>query len=228
MSYPTRFKAGAVVFDLDGTLVHSGPDLAVAANRMLESMGLEQHADEVIFRWLGNGATRLVQRALTGDPNGMPNPELFERGYDLFMRFYGEGLCVKSRPYPHVERVLGELKSEGLRLACLTNKPGEFTGPVLEVLNLDRYFDLVVAGDSLPVKKPDPLPLRHIFRRFGMAVSTGIMVGDSISDIRAAQAAGMPVICVSFGYNQGWDLTKANPDAIIDSFADLTGLIEHI
>lgn len=218
----------AVVFDLDGTLVHSGPDLAVATNRMLESLDLETHAEELIFRWLGNGAARLVQRALAGDMDGVPDEALFERGFERFMEFYREGLCVRSATYPHVEDVLEEFGAAGFRLACLTNKPERFTKPILEALHLDRYFEMVVAGDSLPVKKPDPLPLRHIFSSLGVPLSSGIMVGDSISDIRASQAAGLPVICVSFGYNQGLDLTKANPDAIIDSFAELPGLIEYI
>jgi phosphoglycolate phosphatase len=222
------FKASAVVFDLDGTLVHSGPDLAVATNRMLENLGLDRHDDEVIFQWLGNGAARLVQRALTGDFDGIPEQELFERGYALFMRYYGEKMCVRSAPYPHVERVLGQFKEAGVPMACLTNKPQRFTAPILQSLHLDRYFDVVVAGDTLPVKKPDPRPLRYIVERLGIPVDGGVMVGDSISDIHAAQAAGMPVICVSFGYNQGLDLTEASPDAIIDCFAELPDIIEFV
>ena len=223
-----RFRASALVFDLDGTLVHSGPDLADATNRMLESLDLERQEDEVIFDWLGNGATRLVQRALTAKVDGKPDPELFDLGYARFLEFYRDRLCVRTAPYPHVVRVLEELKSSGYRLACLTNKPGTFTLPILEALNLDHFFEQVVTGDSLSVKKPDPMPLYHIFDHMGVPVSSGVMVGDSISDIHAAQAAGMPVICVSYGYNQGLDLTKANPDAIIDSFADLPELIEQI
>lgn len=216
------------MFDLDGTLVHSGPDLAVATNRMLASLDLPQHDEQVIFKWLGNGATRLVQRALAGCSDGVPDEALFEAGYQRFVEFYSEGLCVRTSPFPHVESVLEELKAAGFRLACLTNKPETFTTPILEFLNLDRFFEMVVAGDSLPRKKPDPLPLYHIFERLGLPLSSGVMVGDSISDIRAAQAAGMPVICVSFGYNQGLDLTKVGPDAIIDSFAELPALIDQI
>ena len=224
----SRFRARALVFDLDGTMVDSGPDLAVAANRMLDSLGLEQYEDEEIFNWLGNGANRLVQRALTGGADGDPDAALFEVAFGRFLEFYREGLCVRSTPYPHVEHVLEVLKTSGFRLACLTNKPETFTTPILEALKLDRYFELVVAGDSLPVKKPDPLPLYHIFDRMGIPIASGVMVGDSIFDIHAAQAAGVPVICVSFGYNQGLDLTKSNPDAIIDSFADLPELIELV
>ena len=108
----SKFRAKALVFDLDGTLVHSGPDLAVAANRMLGSMGLPQHEERVVFDWLGNGATRLVQRALTGDADGYPDEALFQRGYELFMAYYREGLCVKSAPFPHVERVLEEFRGD--------------------------------------------------------------------------------------------------------------------
>jgi phosphoglycolate phosphatase len=222
------FKASVIVFDLDGTLVHSGPDLAVATNRMLAELKLPTFADETIFQWLGNGATKLVERALTGDARGEPDPDLFGQGYKLFTGFYSEALCVKSTLYPHVELVLDKLKSVGFDLACLTNKPEAFTLPMLRTLNLDRYFGQVVAGDTLPKKKPDPMGLYHICRELDVACEAGVMVGDSISDIRAAQAAGIPVVCVSFGYNQGMDLTTAHPDAIIDSFAELPELIETI
>jgi phosphoglycolate phosphatase len=153
---------------------------------------------------------------------------LFGQGYKLFTGFYSEALCVKSTLYPHVELVLDKLKSVGFDLACLTNKPEAFTLPMLRTLNLDRYFGQVVAGDTLPKKKPDPMGLYHICRELDVACEAGVMVGDSISDIRAAQAAGIPVVCVSFGYNQGMDLTTAHPDAIIDSFAELPELIETI
>ena len=224
----SAFKARVIVFDLDGTLVHSGPDLAVATNRMLRELKLPTFADETIFQWLGDGATKLVERALTGDAEGKPEPELFGHGYKLFTRLYSEGLCVRSALYPHVESVLDQLKGAGFDLACLTNKPEAFTLPMLRTLELDRYFDLVVAGDTLARKKPDPMPLYHICRELDVACEAGVMVGDSITDIRAAQAAGIPVICVSFGYNQGMDLTATHPDAIIDSFAELPELIEYI
>jgi phosphoglycolate phosphatase len=124
--------------------------------------------------------------------------------------------------------VLSKFQGEGFGLACATNKPEAFTVPLLRKLGLSAYFDQVVSGDSLSRKKPDPMPLRHICRRFGVAHTSVVMVGDSISDIHAARAASMPVICVSYGYNQGLDLTKARPDAIIDSFSELPDLIQYL
>lgn len=215
----------AIIFDLDGTLVHSGPDLALATNRMLGEFDMAPFPERTIFAWLGNGARALVERALTGGQGGALEDALMRRGYELFCQFYSDGLCIQSAPYPGVKTVLSELRETGFRLGCVTNKPENFTTPLLTRLRLDRYFDLVVAGDSLPKKKPDPLPLQYVCRRFDAAHDTVIMVGDSISDIHAAQAAKMPVVCVSYGYNQGMDLTKARPDAIIDSFAELTDLV---
>lgn len=223
---PTRFQGRAIIFDLDGTLVHSGPDLARATNRMLEELGMVPYPEEEIFTWLGNGARALIERAIQGREKPTADT-LMQHGYELFCRFYLDGLCVRSMPYPDVEAVLKELREAGFKLGCVTNKPGDFTRPLLTNLRLDGYFDLVVAGDTLRKKKPDPMPLRYMCRQFGAPYKSVIMVGDSISDIHAAQAAKMPVICVSYGYNQGMDLTKARPDAIIDSFKELTDLISY-
>ena len=222
-----RLKAQAIVFDLDGTLVHSGPDLAFAANRMLRALEMVPYQETKIFDWLGNGANKLVKRVLTGQQDGEPEQRLFDRGYELFMQFYQEGMCDRSAPYPHVMTVLGKLQNEGFRLACLTNKPEAFTKPLLTTLGLYDYFEHVISGDNLPKKKPDPMPLNYICKRFDAPHHAVVVVGDSMSDIRAAQAARMPIICVSYGYNQGVDLTKACPDAIIDSFKDLPDLVEY-
>ncbi len=227
MSAVARFEGRAIVFDLDGTLVHSGPDLALATNKMLKQLGMAPYPEQKIFSWLGTGAKALVKHAIDGGKNGSAETALVRRGYELFCQFYLDGLCVHSALYPDVEMVLGELRQSGFRLGCVTNKPQSFTEPLLTALGLDHYFELVVSGDSLPKKKPDPMPLVYMCRQFDAMHDAVIMVGDSPSDIRAARAAKMPVICVSYGYNQGIDLTKAGPDAIIDSFKELTELVKY-
>lgn len=222
----SAFRVSAVVFDLDGTLIHTAPDLAHAVNRMREDLGMSRLPQSDVMNWIGNGATRLVKRALTETWDGEPDADLFERGHALFHRHYLDGVCEHSEPYPDVCDALIKLKARGFRLACVTNKPKAFTEPLLEELELDRFFESIISGDSLAKKKPDPLPLRHICELFGIAPRHAVLVGDSVNDVKAAKAAGMPVICVSYGYNQGVDLTKYDPNAIIASFKELTHILQ--
>jgi phosphoglycolate phosphatase len=222
----SALKVNAVVFDLDGTLIHTAPDLAHAVNRMREDLAMSRLPQSDVMNWIGNGVTRLVKRALTETWDGEPDADLFERGHALFHRHYMDGVCEHSEPYPDVCAALVELKARGFRLACVTNKLQAFTEPLLEELELDGFFESIISGDSLARKKPDPLPLRHICDRFGIAPRDAVLVGDSVNDIKAAKAAGMPVICVSYGYNQGLDLTKFEPNAIIASFKELTDILQ--
>ncbi len=224
---PIEFSAAVVIFDLDGTLIHTAPDLARAVNLMREDLGMAGFSEIQIMDWVGNGASRLVKRALTESWDGEPDPELFTKAYALFQQHYLDGVCEHSRPYPDVLEALEELSQRGFRLACVTNKPERFTGPLLDALKLTHYFEAVVCGDSLAEKKPHPLPLVHLCKQTGVRVEQAVLVGDSVNDIKAARAAGMPVICVSYGYNQGVDLVKLEPDAIIDSFKELSGLLQQ-
>lgn len=210
-----------VIIDLDGTLIDTAPDIAASANAMLRELGLRSYDRTTIATWVGNGVSRLVKRALTGDMDGEPDPSLYERAYPVFIRHYGERVSRESRPYPGVPAVLQRLRAAGFRLACITNKPGPFTLPLLKDLGLRDYFELVVSGDSLPARKPDPLPLRHACEYFGITPEQGVLIGDSANDTHAARAAGMPVICVTYGYNQGIDVRELNPDAVIDSLKEL-------
>ena len=219
---------GVVVIDLDGTLIHTAPDLAASANAMLADLGLPQRSQAEVEQWIGNGVARLVKRALTGRRDGEPDPALFERGYGAFLEHYGRLLTRASRPYPGVRAGLARLAEEGYRLACITNKAERFTRPLLEALDLARHFELVLSGDSLPKKKPDPLPLLHACRHFGIAPAAGLLVGDSANDTQAAQAAGMPVICVTYGYHQGRDLAALGAVALIDSLEELPQYIRPL
>lgn len=215
-----------VLIDLDGTLVDSVPDLAAAVNRMLGELGRPPAPEDDVRNWVGNGAVRLVKRALVGAIDGEPDAEAFERAMPLFLDYYAEENCRHSRPYPTARATLERLAATGLRLACVTNKPAAFTLPMLEQLGLAEHFGLVVAGDTASAVKPDPAPLLHAMDFFKVPAGEALMVGDSVNDIQAARAAGMPVICVSYGYNHGQDIRLAAPDAVIDSLAELEQLID--
>jgi len=218
-TFPLTVKM--VMIDLDGTLIDSVPDLAAAANRMLAD--LKRPAwDMAHYRaWIGNGVPRFVKRALTGEMQAEPDAKLYEQALALFRRHYGAAVSDLSRPYPGVVEALERLKAQGFSLACITNKAEAFTLPLLRNLDLYKYFQLVLSGDSLPKQKPDPLPLRHACEHFGIDSSHGVLVGDSSNDVQAARAAGMPVICVTYGYNHGHDIHQSLPDAVVDSLTEV-------
>lgn len=220
-AFELPLAVGMVLVDLDGTLIHTAPDLAASANRMLEALGMATHEQARVETWIGNGVSRLVKRALTGDMDAEPEGELYDRAYPLFLKFYGEQVADRSQPYPGVVEGLEALKAAGFGLACITNKAEAFTLPLLKALKLDRYFSLVLSGDSLPKKKPDPMPLLHACEHFGVTAEHAVLVGDSVNDTQAARAAGMPVILVSYGYNRGQDVRELNPEAVVDSLADV-------
>lgn len=220
-------KVQVVICDLDGTLIHTGPDLAQAVNLMLAELERDTYPEEKVFEWIGNGVPRLVKRALTGSRDGEPDPAEFDPALEVFRRHYMAVVSDRSRPFPGVIEALSRLRERGFRLACVTNKAQAFTERLLRDLAMDHYFEITLSGDSLPKKKPDPLPLQHICEHFGVTPARAVLVGDSINDIQAAAAAGMPVVCVSYGYNQGMDLTKSDPAAMIDSFQQLDELLEY-
>jgi phosphoglycolate phosphatase len=210
-----------VLFDLDGTLVHSAPDLATAANRMLQELGCAEQSEERIVGWIGNGMVRLVKRALTGEWNGEPEGELFERGLASFKAHYAATLSVRTRPFPGVVESLQTLASAGFVLGCATNKPAAFTEPLLAQLGLARYFGVVVSGDTVAARKPDPLPLLHACQLAGVSPARTVLVGDSANDVLGARAAGMHAVAVTYGYNQGRDVRELQPDVVVDSAAEL-------
>jgi phosphoglycolate phosphatase len=218
-SFPLAVKM--VMIDLDGTLIHTAPDLADCANRMLADLGRAPYPLETVMTWIGNGVPRLVKRALTGEMWAEPEVVLFEKALKLFQQHYAAHVSDLSRPFPGVVEGLEMLRQTGYRLACITNKAEAFTLPLLRNLDLYKYFELILSGDSLPKQKPDPLPLRHACRHFGITPDHGVLVGDSSNDVEAARAAGMPVLCVSYGYNHGHDIREARPDAVVGSLAEV-------
>ena len=214
-----------VIIDLDGTLIDTAPDLAASANAMLEELGMHVYDRETVATWIGNGISRFVKRALTGELDGEPDKALYDRAYPILLKHYAARVSRESRPYPGLREGMEQLRAAGFELVCITNKAEAFTQPLLKDLELADYFKLVLSGDSLPQRKPDPLPLRHACEVFGVTPAQGVLVGDSANDTEAARAAGMPVICVTYGYNRGLDVRSLRPVAVIDS---LTELPRHI
>ena len=217
--------ARAVAFDLDGTLLDTLPDIAAAAQRMLTTLGRAPVAEASVRSYIGNGIPRLTKRLLTGTMDGEPPAKLFEHALDLFEANYRETLTVHTRPFPGVEEGLRRFQDAGLRMACITNKAEAFTLPLLEATGLLGWFALVLSGDSLPRKKPDPLPLLHCAQRLDAEPAQLLFVGDSAADVQAARAAGCPVFCVSYGYSSG-GVQDLDCDAIVGDLIQAAGLVK--
>lgn len=222
---PSLPAPGLVLFDLDGTLVDSVPDIAYSVDTMLQRLGLATHGEARIRQWVGRGSEYLIQRALLGGAPGEAEASLFDEAYPLFLELYGENASARSRLYPGARVALERFRALMLPLGCVTNKPGRFTEPLLRDLGIRGAFDLVLAGDSLARKKPDPLPLLHAAAHFGVDPARGWMVGDSINDVQAARAAGFRALCVSYGYNHGRSICEAEPDIVVDSLDELADLL---
>ncbi|MFQ5544743.1 MAG: phosphoglycolate phosphatase, partial [Acidiferrobacterales bacterium] len=214
-----------VIMDLDGTLVDTAPDIAASINSMLADLGLPAYDRDTIADWVGSGVSRLIKRTLTGQVDGEPEPALYQRADPLFRRYYAARVSQESTLYPGVAATLEALRIAGFELACITNKPEAFTVPLLKDLGIHDHFGLLLSGDALPRNKPDPLPLLHACDYFAVGPNYSVMVGDSVNDTEAARAAGMPVICVTYGYNRGVDVRELAPAAVIDDLSELPNYI---
>ena len=214
-----------ILIDVDGTLVDSVPDLAYCVDVLMERLGRPPHGEAAVRNWVGNGVERLVRRALVGQLDGEPPDADFDRAYPIFLDLYAENTSKRSVLYPGVREGLDWMAAAGYRLGCVTNKAAQFTIPLLTDLGVIDRFGIVVSGDTLPQKKPDPAPLLHAAAHFGVDPTQSLMVGDSVSDVKAARAAGFGIVCMSYGYNHGVDIRLARPDAVIDSMVELQGLL---
>jgi phosphoglycolate phosphatase len=214
-----------VTIDLDGTLLDTIPDLAAAANAMLEELGQRPLDIEVLRTFVGKGIPRLVERTLAGHIDGEADSDAMARALPVFERHYFAVNGRHTTIYPGVKEGLDRLRDMGLPLACVTNKSGRFTVPLLESVGLASYFRTVVAGDTLERKKPHPDPLLHACKVLGIAPRDMLMIGDSLNDTQAARAAGCPVFCVTYGYNEGHDVYDLDTDAVIDSLVEAAALV---
>lgn len=211
-----------ILFDFDGTLIDSVPDLARSVNHMLGRLGRPPFEEARIRPWIGNGARTLVERALRAAYDGdAPLPLLVDEALKIFLNFYADNLAVGTVTYPNVPQVLRQLRDKGYRLAIVTNKPAAFIEPILQSLGMDTMFELKIGGDSLPHRKPDPLPLLHVCEMLGIDREKCVMVGDSKNDILAAKAAQMHCIGVGYGYNYDEDIAAYGPDLVLDDFCAL-------
>ena len=220
------FKPKMVLIDVDGTLVDSVPDLTFCVDEMLKQLEMPVRGEAAVRQWVGNGVQRLTERDLTNDLDGYPDAELFARAMPIFMELYAENTSKRSRLYDGVLEGLDFLQScPGLKIGCVTNKAEQFTLPLLTDLGIVDRFEIIISGDSLPEKKPHPLPLLHAAEKLGVKPEDSVMIGDSKSDVKAARAAGFQIICMTYGYNHGEDIRNYSPDAVIDSMTELASLI---
>jgi len=216
-----KFNPKLIMIDVDGTLVDSVPDLAYCVDELMVLMGREKWGEAKVRHWVGNGVPKLVERSLTGELEGTVDKSDFDKAYPIFLELYAENTSERSSLYDGVREGLDYMKSEGYTLGCVTNKAEQFTLPILRDLGIFNDFGIVISGDTLEKKKPDPLPLLHAAKHFGIDSKDSLMLGDSISDVKASRAAGFEIICMSYGYNHGDDIRDANPDLVIDSMAEL-------
>jgi phosphoglycolate phosphatase len=210
-------KRIALLFDLDGTLVDSVPDLAAAANRLLGELGRAPLSESEVAVMVGDGVAKLVERALAARDAGA---EPLAAAVARFTALYEADAATRTRPYPGVLPVLDQLAAAGTALAVCTNKPAQATRAVLEGLGLARYFPVVLGGDSVAALKPDPRLLLAALDRLGAAPAAAAMVGDHRNDVLAAERAGVAAIFARYGYGLA-TLGELKPAAMIDAFAEL-------
>lgn len=218
----------AVLFDLDGTLLDTVADIALALNRTMLEHGYDSLAESDVRRIIGRGSPILIERAAAAQGGTMDEAAqaaMLER----FFHHYGEleeSNEDRARPYPGAAECLQRLHGAGLRTAVVTNKQHRFADALLRRLDLAGWVDVVVGGDTCARRKPDPQPLLFACESLQVPASESLMVGDSVNDVQAARAAGIPVVCVSYGYNEGRDPRTLDCDSLLDSLADLPALLQ--
>jgi len=224
----SHFKVKLVMVDLDGTLAHTAPEIAAAANLMLADLSRPMLPVSQVESFIGEGVVVLIKRCLNSQLdlsqlNAEPDAALMAQAEAIFFKHYANK-AADSKPFDGVIEGLQALRSKGFKLACVTNKPEKFTLPLLQKSGLADFFEIVVSGDSLPKKKPDPMQLQYICEKLDVHTFEAMLVGDSDTDIAAAHAAGCFIATVPYGYNQGRPIDESKVDATI---ADLTELVSR-
>ncbi|UFS56611.1 phosphoglycolate phosphatase [Comamonadaceae bacterium M7527] len=219
-----------VMFDLDGTLIETAPEIADAVNDTLTHLGLPSVTLKQVNDWIGHGTHTLLISALA-DVKQTTTDDI--RAWDglsnastVFNGFYQQRCGTRSNLYPHVRTVLDVLAPKGVRLAVVTNKEGRFTQTVLKAHAMDNVFDMVISGDTLPTKKPNPAAIQHCLDHFGIKPEEAIFIGDSSIDAATAHNAGVRVWLLPYGYNMGEPVSASNPDRVIPDFLPILSLLE--
>ncbi len=211
------------LFDLDGTLVDTAPDIDAALNVALTDAGLPTVDESLTRHWVGHGSRVLVEQALTfhGVPERIQDAASMDAMLATFIEYYGAHIADHSALYPGTLETLSRLGERGAGLAVVTNKLEVLSRRVLDALDLTRHFQAIVCGDTLPVSKPDPAPALHACQVLGVDAADSLFVGDSNTDVECARAAGCAVVCMRDGYNHGTPAEQLGADAVIDSLSEL-------
>ena len=208
-----------VVFDLDGTLIDTAPDLAATLNRVLEREGVGPVPYAAARNMIGSGARRMIERGLTAEGRSFTTV-MVDRMLEEFIDHYSAHIADSSRPFPGLEAALDKLAAAGCHCAVCTNKYEQLSRLLLDALGLSARFTAIAGQDTFGIRKPDPEVLRRTIRMAGGDVARAVMVGDSAIDIETARAAGVPVVVVSFGYTE-IPVAELRPDRLIEHFEEL-------
>lgn len=215
----------AVIFDLDGTMVDSVPDIHLALNLMKADFSLPEISVDAVRRLVGRGTERLVRDTLSIDMDAPQVEKMLSAALTSFYRHYRMTNGCHGTVYPGVKAGLTRMKESGLKLACVTNKPAIFTEPLLAKKGLYPFFDIIYSADSLPRKKPEPLPMLMACEKFGVMPAQALVIGDSINDAQAAKRAGCSLFIVPYGYNHGMPVEEIDSDGIVPDFLTAANLI---
>ena len=214
--WPRRDRAD--LFDLDGTLVDTAPDIHIALNHALDRHGHPPIAESLTRHFIGHGGRALVQAALAH--HALPDTDA-ESMLAAFLEHYGSHIADVSQPYPTVTTTLHDLQAGGAHLAIVTNKNSRLTSLLVDALDLRRHFGAIVGGDTAPRPKPAADPVHLALQTLGVEPSEALFVGDSTTDVEAARAAGCAVVCVRYGYSQGIPAESLGADGTIGLFEEL-------
>ncbi len=217
-----------ILFDLDGTLVETGGEIADAIHDTLQELGLPSVTQAQVERWIGLGTRELLAQALAHawrlPLQEARRPQRLDPALKCFGTHYLNRCGTRSRLYPHVREALSVLRQRHVRLAVLTNKEARYTTAVLQAHGLTPMFDAIICGDTYPVKKPDPIGVQACLRRFGVEPRHALMVGDSAIDVATARHAGIAIWALPYGYNMGQPIAASQPDRVIDDFSTLLAI----
>lgn len=215
----------AYFFDLDGTLVETAPEIADAVNDTLRYFDWPVVKQQQVNDWIGHGTKELLIMALASvtksSVEAVRVSDDLKQALPIFDRYYQERCGTRSHLYPHVKEVLTRLRQQGSKLAVVTNKEGRYTDIVLRVHGLTDLFDIVISGDSFPVKKPNPTSVQNCLARWNVLPQQALFVGDSSIDAQTARNANVPVWLLPYGYNMGQTVQSCQPDRVITNFSEL-------